>query len=123
WVYDASKGKYDLETWDTAYWARLVSVVSAAETRGIIIEVSLFDAYPGTASWWADPVLRPAWNKTFNINGAFTANETGSFAPEWYDLTSTEVSRSGKKLQQYQKALIDKALQQIGSFPNVYLEV
>lgn len=126
WKYDASTKRFDLDTWNSAYWRRLAAFVGTAEQDGIIVEVSLFNAYPSDSKhngWWRNPTWRQAWNKNFNINNAFSTNSRGAFYPEFYSLHGTERSSSGKSLLQYQQALIDKAISTLQTFPNVYFEL
>ncbi len=122
WAYDTVEEKYNLDAWNKKYWDRLKAFVSAAEVRNIIVEVSLFNAYPSDASWWSGN-FRVAWNKSNNVNGVFSANAKGHFFPEFFDLNHAEKSFSGKTLKDYQQALVDKTLSELSTFPNVYYEV
>ncbi len=123
WVYNASTAKYNLDQWNNTYWTRLKAVVSAAQQRNIIVEISIFDAYPESPNWFVNDTMRVAWNKSYNSNGAFSANSSGHFYPEFYDLNSTEKSTSGKTIKDYQQALVDKTLSELGGYPNVYFEI
>ena len=126
WHYDGQTGRFDLDTWNDAYWDRLQAFAAAAWARDIIIEASIFDAYPRDADpdgWWLSPRFRQAWNKAFNSNGAFSTNLAGHFYPDFYSLDGSERSSSGKTLYEYQQALVDKVIGTFAQFPNVYYEI
>ncbi len=123
WLYSAPTGQFDLDAWNPLYWQRVKDVIAAAQARDILVEFSLFPAYPADPNWWTDPHTRVAWSKRFNTNGAFSTNASGHFFPEFFDLTYTERSHRGKMLRDYQQALVDKAIAELEAFPNVLFEV
>ncbi len=123
WSYNPDIGKYDLDQWDAVYWERLKGFLAAAEARGIIVEISIFADYSYHADQWSDPTWRYAWNRDFNVNGAFSTNKNGGFFPEFYDPDYNERSSSGRTVHDYQQALVDKTLQEVGPFSNIYFEV
>lgn len=119
WVY--SEGKFDLDRWNPVYWKRVKGFVSAALRRKIMVEVTIFapnniDEHDEWSKW-------AAWNKAQNRNGAFSSNPLGHFSPEFFDLDYWETSNSGKQLRDYQEALVDKAVAELGGYPNVFFEV
>jgi hypothetical protein len=121
WQYS---GKFDLDRWNPVYWRRLRDTVAAAAERGIAVEISIFgpnDIAP--AAQWSNPRYQDAWNKAFNGNGVFSANRNGDFLPQFFELDYPEKSLSGKTLEDYQQALVDKTLSELAPFPNVYFEV
>ena len=122
WTYDTVTRRYNLDAWNQTYWDRVTAFVSEAQEREIMVEVSIFSAYPSDPSWWSGN-FRVAWNKDFNVNGAFSTNGNGHFFPEFFDLDGNEKSSSGKSLKEYQQALVDKAIAELGKYPNVYFEV
>lgn len=122
WPYDLSSGRYNLDAWNPRYWDRLKDVISEALKRDIVVEISLFNGYPSDPSWWSGE-FSVAWNGEFNVNGVFSTNDKGHFFPDFFDLTYSETSSSGKTLRDYQQALVDKAIFELGHYPNVYFEV
>lgn len=120
WTRNAA-GKLDLDTWDEAYWQKVRHFVESAARREVIVEFTLFAPYPPRESWWQKPGL--AWNAASNINGAFTADDVTSFYPEFYDLNGTQKSTSGKTLRDYQRALIDKSVAELGDYGNLMFEI
>jgi hypothetical protein len=107
WTYNGSgcSAKYNLDSWNAAYWTRLKSVVDAAQARGIYVELSIFSAnYVDSSNDWSSSVVRYAYNQTYNCNGQFAGNAQGDFAPDfWNPNTSSAVY--GR-----QKQLVDKVL-------------
>jgi hypothetical protein len=122
WPY--ASGKYNLDAWNAAYWTRIKSFMAAAQARDIIVEVAIFAANNiDTAAEWSNTATRPAWNKAFNTNNAFSGNASGYFNPQFFDLAYPERSSSGRTLKDYQQLLVDKTIAELKSFPNVYFEI
>jgi hypothetical protein len=123
WTVDAS-GKKNLDVWDATYWTRMKDFVQKCKDRGIIVEFTIFSPYPKDINgWWSDTNYKNAWNKNFNVNNAFSSNTSGNFWPQFFDLAYGEKSSSGKTLKDYQKALIDKSIDELKGYGNVYFEV
>jgi len=121
WRY--ADGRFNLDEWNPAYWTRLREFLAAAQARRIVVEITVFA--PNNIDDPSDWTRRSgaAWNSRWNTNGAFSANAGGHFSPQFFDLTLPETSTSGKTLQDYQQALLDKTVAEAGGFPNVYFEV
>ena len=64
WARTGPGGKFDLETWDDAYFARLRDFVAQAGRRGIIVELTLFCPMYEEAQWKLSPM-----NAANNVNG------------------------------------------------------
>jgi hypothetical protein len=96
-----------------------------ARDRDIVVEVTIFSPYPNTAEnyWWNSADWQNAWNGNFNVNGAFTSNDTRHFYPEFYNLNYGETTRAGRTLRDYQQALVDKVVAELGGYKNVYFEI
>jgi hypothetical protein len=125
WAVDAS-GKKNLDVWDGTYWTRMRDFVKKCKDRDIIVEVTIFSPYPKDIKadgWWRNTNWKIAWNKKFNTNDAFSANERGNFFPQFFDLAYGEKSSSGKTLRDYQRALIDKTIDELKGYGNVYFEL
>lgn len=119
-----SNGRYNLDQWNNAYWSRVRDFVAQAQARTIIVEVSIFSANVVDESKdWNSTNFKPAWNKTYNSNNAFTANAQGLFSPQFYQLGYAEKSSSGATIANYQQRLIDKTVAELGGYPNVYFEL
>ena len=113
-------GKYDLDQWEPDYWTRLKDFVQEAKRRGIIIEYCLFSQYD-IESRFKEPANY--WYEGSNVNGAFAANVNGHGIPAFYANASGAKTTSGRDLNYYQHALIDKAAAEIGLLGNVYFQI
>ena len=128
YAYDSRTQRYDLDTWDSAYWTATKDFIDKALARNVIVEITMSSVYPGCTTVWnnAGPsgLDRPIqYNKANNSNHAFTSNANSNFLPEWFDPTYAETSSSGRKVFDYQKRLYDKVLAELGAYPNVYFEI
>ena len=122
WAY--SDGQHDLDVWDPAYWQRMHEFLDEAASRDIIVELTLFAPnWAPKEAQWTNGSWRVAYNSMFNVNGAFTTNAQGHFFPDFFDLDLSETSTSGKTLADYQQALVDKAVVELGAHRNVYFEI
>lgn len=120
----ASGGKHDLDGWNTTYWKRIKDFVSKARDREIIVEVTIFSPnYIHKKESWSNDDWRPVWNTKYNVNNVFTSNKEGHFSPDFFNLSHTQISSTGKTLADYQKALIDKTISELGAYENVYFEI
>jgi hypothetical protein len=57
-------GKFDLNRWNPAYWARLHSFIEEAHRLGIVVEVTIFCVYYQDRMWELSP-----WHARNNVNG------------------------------------------------------
>lgn len=64
WARNEPAGKFDLTTWDPAFFARLKDFVAQAGKRGIIVELTLFCPMYEEAQWKRSPM-----NAANNVNG------------------------------------------------------
>jgi hypothetical protein len=120
WTYGVcASGKYDLDTWNTAYWTRLKAVVDAAAARNIYVELSLFPSNYVDDSSFTNTTTRPAWNSSFNCNGQFAPNPAGSFVTDFWNPVTTSATYIR------QKQLVDKVLATFpyASYPSVSFEI
>ena len=120
WIRNA-QGKANLNRWDQDYWDTVKAFVSAAEQREIFVEYTLFASKPSQSKWWT--TFNVVWNPDFNTNGVLARNINQHAYPELYQLDSPFRSHSGKRIVDYQQALIDKAIDELGGFDNLFFEV
>ncbi len=122
WAVDEN-GKKNLDAWDDVYWTRMKDFVQMCKDRDIVVEFTIFSPYPNNTDFpfWTN--CKYAFNKEFNVNNAFTANESGNFYPQFFNLDLSEKSSSGKRLYDYQKALCDKSIDELNGYGNVFFEV
>lgn len=114
-------GKADLDTWNEAYWETVRLFVGAAQSRGIIVEYTLFASKPSQTKWWHE--FNTVWNAEANINGVLATNSEGHAYPEFYNLNHAALSTTGKSIADYQRAFIDKSVKELASFDNLFFEI
>jgi hypothetical protein len=125
-AWDSALGKWDLDTWSDAYWARIKDFVREAQARDIIVEFTLFSTYGNEGCWKYEGNY---WSKTLNKNGAFTANAAGHYSPEQFHTgayglpVNPETTTSGHDIGYYQNLLLEKAVGELQPFGNVYFEI
>jgi hypothetical protein len=99
-------GKFDLDRWDAAYFARLKDFVAQAGKRGIVVELVLFCPYYRDEMWELSPL-----NARNNINGVG-------------DVKRTEVlTLTDPRLLAVQDAMVRKIVEELRPFDNLYYEI
>ncbi len=104
--YAGGGNKFDLDRWDSTFFARFRDFLSEAAKRGIVVEVTLFSSSYGEAQW-----QRSALNPANNVNG------TASIA--WKKLHTLE---NGNILG-YQEKYARKLVREANAFDNVIFEI
>ncbi|MCC6797489.1 MAG: hypothetical protein IT366_20415 [Candidatus Hydrogenedentes bacterium] len=79
--------KYDLNEWDSAYFARLKDFVAEAERRGVVVELTMFCTLYEDAQWEALPM-----NAANNVNGIGTCSRHEVFKLIHDDLTNVQTA-------------------------------
>ena len=99
--------KFDLTRWDVSYFSRLKDFVSAAEERGIIVELALFCPFYEDVQWKLSPM-----NEINNINGVG-------------DLPKDDVYTLDKNggLLAIQETMVRKIQEELHGFTNVIYEI
>lgn len=99
-------GKYDLDTWNEAYFQRLHDFMAKAAQHGVIVEVTLFSAYYG-AGWAYHP-----FNGLNNINGTPA------------DLPANQVNTlANGSILKFQEAYVKKLATELNRYDNFYFEI
>ncbi len=99
--------KFDLDTWDEAYFDRLRDFVSKASDHGIVVEVNLFCPFYRDDMWDCSPM-----NVRNNVNDVGAVSREDAFT----------VDRSGGLLS-VQDAMVRKILAELKDHDNLYYEV
>lgn len=97
--------KFDLDTWNPEFFSRLKDYIRYAGTKGIVVEVALYNAQKN----WTWP-LHP-------LNIANNVNDVGKVT--YADFQALVEP----KLTSYQKAYVRKITQEVNEFDNVILEI
>jgi hypothetical protein len=100
--------KFDLDTWDERYFARLGALLSAADTRGVVVELVFFSSQYNEAAWRHSP-LHPA----SNVNGVGTGVRT------WRDF----LTLADDTVAEHQRRVVRKLVAETNAFDNLYYEV
>jgi Cellulase (glycosyl hydrolase family 5) len=98
--------KFDLHTWDSAYFHRLKDFVAQAGKRGIVVEMVLFCPYYGDPQWDLSPV-----KASNNIRGIGDLPRTKALTLE------------NGPLLAIQDNMVRKIVTELRDFDNVYYEI
>ncbi len=115
-VYTTNKnGKCDLTSFNQDYWNDLKGLLADARSKGIYVEISLFDdcnleAHP-SFRWTQHP-----FNKDNNINGVFDFGLSADNERDFYNLDNSA-------LLYYQELYVNKLIDETWSYPNVIYEI
>ncbi len=98
--------KYDLNSWNEAYFIRLHDFMKKAYQAGVIVEINLFSAYYG-AGWPYHP-----------FNGNNNINQTPT------DLSANKVNTlQNGSIQKFQEAYTRKLVRELNQYDNSYFEI
>ncbi len=98
--------KFDLSTWDPAYFNRLRNFVAEAGRYGIVVEIVLFCTFYGDSMWNLSPL-----NNENNVNDIGTIGRL-----DVYTLVSEQMTT-------VQVAMTRKIVTELRDFDNVYYEI
>ncbi|MGK2863018.1 MAG: cellulase family glycosylhydrolase [Chitinophagaceae bacterium] len=101
------KKKFDLTKWDTAYFNRLKHFLSAANERGVIIELALFCPFYDDTQWILSPM-----NSINNVNGLGSVLRTDVYT----------LDKNGGLLK-IQETLVRKIVNELKDFDNLIFEI
>lgn len=105
-------GKYDLNQWNPVYWERFETMLKESESRGIIVQIEVWDRFDYTRDNWPPH----PYNPKNNINYTF---ESSGLDPEYPDhpgrnkqpfFFTTPTQRNNLTLLPFQKRFVDKML-------------
>jgi hypothetical protein len=104
--YDNGGNKFDLNTWDPSYFARLKDLIRQADKRNIIVEVTLFSSLYGSKEGWKSSPLHPE----NNIN---TTDALDSYK-------KVHTLENGNILQ-HQEKMVRKIVSELKEFKNCFM--
>ena len=105
--YAGGGNKFDLEKWDSEFFARYRDFLSEAAKRGIVVEVTLFSAHYAEAQWQMS-----ALNPANNVNGTDSTID-------WKKLNTLENGNILTHQEKYARKLVREA----NAFDNVIFEI
>lgn len=106
WMKDSSTQKYDLTSWNQAFFNRLKAFVSLASEKGIVVEVTLFTSFYVNNQWQNSP---------FYFRNNSNALDSIPFVRANTLYNST--------LMDYQERYVRKIIQELNSFNNIFFEI
>lgn len=98
--------RFDLNRWDSAYFARLTDLMSEASKEGIVVEFNLFCPFYNDELWKASPM-----NAANNINGVGRCPRTEVYTLKHPDLLDVQLR------------FVRKVVRELRDFDNLYCEV
>jgi len=104
--YHRGGNRFDLSTWDEAYFSRLKSFLTEAGKRGIVVEMTLFTSHYSEDGWLSSP-LHPKNN----------VNRVDSVAK------NRALTLKNGNLLPFQEALVRKLVREMNAFDNVFFEI
>jgi hypothetical protein len=104
--YAGGGNKFDLEKWDSDFFARYHDFLSEAAKRGIVVEVTLFSAHYAEAQWQVS-----ALNSANNVNG--------TDAIDWKKINTLENGNILAHQEKYTRKIVREA----NAFDNVIFEI
>jgi len=104
------RGKWDLSSWNEAYFTRLRSFVQACSDRGIIVELTLFSTI-----YFADQWMLTPFNPANNMQGY--GPNTGTHSR--YDAMRPVEAN----LYAAQQAVVRRIVREVNAYDNVYFEI
>lgn len=105
--YAGGGNKFDLTKWDNAYFKRLKDFVSAAQQRGIVVELTLFCPFYEDLQWKISPM-----NAVNNVNGIGKVSRENVYT----------MDRNGGLLA-IQETMTRKIVRELNSLDNVIFEI
>lgn len=116
------QGRYDIDSSNESYYARLAALVAAADDQGLVVQVCLFDANaletstddPRGQRW-----VRAPFNRTNNTNG-YLATRSNFFGTS---NSCTSNNRENCMWSRVNAVVIDKVVGRLGNYSNVIYEV
>lgn len=99
--------KFDLSTWDQAYFDRLKDFIREAGKRNIVVELDLFSNFYDTIQWKLSPLY-----KTNNINGIGNISD-------WKEVLSLK----HRDVLDVQEKMVVKIVSELKDFDNLYYEI
>ncbi len=105
-------GRYDLNHWNDQYWNRLRFFLDETRSRGIIVQLTLWDQHDHSGGLWRSH----PWNPERNVN--YDSQVIGD-RNDFY----AAVRENNQKILQYQERFIDKLTTVTLDYPHVLYNI
>jgi uncharacterized repeat protein (TIGR02543 family) len=101
--------KWDLTTWNEAYFTRLKAIAQEASDRGIVVEFTFFSVFYEDAEWRSSP-----FHPSNNVQGYGAGNNR---------FDCMRQNSANALLFERQKAAVRRIVRELNGFDNVYFEI
>jgi hypothetical protein len=101
--------KFDLNTWNEAYFSRIKAIAQAASDRGIVVEVTLFTVLYDDTEWRRSP-----FHPSNNLQGFGSASNRHDCLRQ---------NSANTQLLERLRATVKRIVRELNGFDNVYYEV
>jgi hypothetical protein len=114
-------GKYDLNQWNSVYWARLDSLLQWSSERDIVVQIEIWDRFDHSRDEW----LTDPFNPGNNINYTYEETQLDSLYPnhpganEQPFFFTVPALNNNEVLLKYQQAFVRKLMTHALPFDNV----
>lgn len=106
------EGRYDLNQWNDPYWDRLRFFLDETRSRGIIVQVTLWDQHDHSGGLWRSH----PWNPQRNVNyDSQVIRDRNDFY--------AAVQENNQEILQYQERFIDKLTSVTFDYPHVLYNI
>ncbi|MHB0912441.1 MAG: DUF6298 domain-containing protein [Armatimonadota bacterium] len=106
--------KFDLTKWDSNFWARMKDACSYAASKGVYLDIMLFDECGIEAEHYSTAYKYHPFHPSNNVNSV--GLPSGDAVPEFYSLGNS-------KLKYLQELYVAKMVSELSGYPNVIFEV
>ncbi len=110
--------KVDMDAWNDAYWANLRRDLYAAETRHLVVGLTIWDGHTALPGGKAGSYS--FWDADKNLQGVQWSYDAGALQQYSHPRKS---GGAAERLVYYQRRVVDKLLEEIKDFPNVIIEL
>jgi hypothetical protein len=120
WRVDDATNKFDIDHWDREFWDRTRDFLAYAKSKNFIVEVTLFSVQE-PRNYFGDSHVSYPFHFEDNVQQFGHPTEAnGDFMGGFYDLDYVD---NNLRMADYQKAYIDKALEEFEPFDHIYYEL
>jgi hypothetical protein len=114
-------GKYDLDQWDAEYWRRFESMLRQTRSRGIFVQIEIWDRFDYSRDNWPPHPYNPANNVNYSFEESgfaadYPVHPTRNLQPFFF---TTPKQRNNEVVLDVQQRFVDKLLSHSLKFDHV----
>ncbi|MDN3690702.1 putative collagen-binding domain-containing protein [Cyclobacterium jeungdonense] len=115
------QGKYDLKTWNDAYWGRMDSMLFWTAQRDIIVQIEIWDRFDHSRQQWLSDPYHPANNSNYTyeevkLDSLYPNHPGANEQPFFYTVPALD---DNPKLLNYQESFVRKLLSHTLAYDHV----